>query len=208
MEPPFRGAPFFRYPQGGRPILPRALCPDRAGASAGAPFGGAGAHPRSPGAPFGSRPVRSLGHISLTHPIRPPKPERIVPRGDDAHNPLLPVRLAPPPGGARRPFPRPRLPHSWGRRPLRVNRRRAEEKRSGCGVEVERDESGSYAFLKSLVIPSSFTRWAASRSSLLAWVRSVRLSPFETSRSLITRARLAMVVARRAIRTSGCFRCL
>jgi len=52
----------------------------------------------------------------------------------------------------------------------------------------------------------SLSRSVASRSRRCACVRSVCRKPRETLRSLITRARLAIVCARRAIRISGCLR--
>lgn len=66
--------------------------------------------------------------------------------------------------------------------------------------------ASDHFFLKSEEMPSSVARWDARRSSRFAWVRRVRRRPADTSRSLMTRARFAIVVARRAIRMSGCLR--
>ena len=62
-----------------------------------------------------------------------------------------------------------------------------------------------HRFSKSRATPSSVALREASLSNLLAWVSKVRRRPGDTFRSLMTRARLAIVVARRAIRMSGCF---
>lgn len=60
-----------------------------------------------------------------------------------------------------------------------------------------------YFFFRSTLIPSSVILCSASRSNLRAWVNNVRRNPEETSLSLMTLAKLAIVVDLRAIRTSG-----
>jgi hypothetical protein len=54
----------------------------------------------------------------------------------------------------------------------------------------------------------SASRLAANCSNRCAWVSSVRRKPLETFRSLMTRARLAIVEARRAILVSECLACV
>ncbi len=63
-----------------------------------------------------------------------------------------------------------------------------------------------HSLLYPLPPSSSRRRWEAKLSSRRACVRRVRRRPAVTCRSLITLAKAAMVLARRAIRTSGCFR--
>lgn len=86
------------------------------------------------------------------------------------------------------------------------------------GLVTSCNESASYSATSSPVSSPFFSTgyWSANSASRLAancsnrcaWVNSVRRKPLETFRSLMTRARFAIVEARRAILVSECLACV